>query len=91
MQVCFRAGQSSCCVTLDRLITFLSFGSLTVKYVIWILTQSNKKMHMKILIILRATRTLVTKDIERTAPVISSSLLSCERIWMVSEIFIYLI
>lgn len=39
-----------CCVTLDKMLTFLSFGSLTIKYIMGMLRRSNEKMHVKVLV-----------------------------------------
>lgn len=40
----------NCFVTLDKMLTFLSFGCLTLKDIIGILRRSNEKMHKDVLV-----------------------------------------
>lgn len=71
----------NCFVTLDKMLTFLSFGCLTLKDVIGLLRRANEKMHVDVLVSIKSNTNVDNKDILMTAPVISSSLSCCERTW----------
>lgn len=47
-------GKPKCCVILDKMLTFLSFGSLAVECAVGILRGSNEKMHVKVLVYIKS-------------------------------------
>lgn len=71
-------------MTLGKLVTFLSSGSLTVKYVIWIWRRPNKKVHVKVLVIVKSYTNIDNKGNSNSCPSDFFKLALLGKIWIVS-------